>query len=146
MEIERVRVITPEIVEAFGRLVPQLTHNHPPPTTMALQELVQDQDNALLVVRVPDASGRIVGSGSLGVYRVLSGVRAVIEDVVVEEAVRGQGVGEVITKSLLEIARQKGAPGVSLTSNPLREAANRLYVRLGFELRQTNCYYYQFDR
>jgi ribosomal protein S18 acetylase RimI-like enzyme len=146
MVVERVLAITPEIVEAFRRLVPQLTRNNPAPERADLEALVRTSTNVLLVARQPDQAGTIVGSGSVSSYRVPTGVRAIIEDVVVDEAARGQGIGEALMSGLLEAARDMGAAGVSLTSNPARIAANRLYVRMGFTLRRTNCYYYKFPR
>jgi ribosomal protein S18 acetylase RimI-like enzyme len=147
MQIERVRTVTPELLEAFARLVPQLTDNNPPPDAADLQALLASDTNVLVVARAPAAAGgRIVGSGSLGVYRVPTGVRAVIEDVVVEDSARGGGIGERIMLELMGAAKALGASGVSLTSNPKRAAANRLYVRMGFALRHTNCYYFKFGR
>jgi ribosomal protein S18 acetylase RimI-like enzyme len=78
-------------------------------------------------------------------YQVPTGVRAIIEDVVVDQRWRGRGIGRALVANLLGLAREKGAPGVSLTSNPGRTAANQLYVRMGFSLRSTNSYYYKFE-
>ena len=144
MVIERVSSVSAELVTALGSLVPQLTGNNPPPTASDLALLLENGAHALVVARHPDANGKIVGAGALGTYRVPTGVRAVIEDVVVDDAFRGLGIGEAITRSLMDLARAAGASGVSLTSNPGREAANRLYLRLGFVLRQTNNYYFKF--
>jgi ribosomal protein S18 acetylase RimI-like enzyme len=144
--IERVRTITPEIVKAFERLIPQLTSNNPAPELADLNALVGTDTNVLLVARQGDTTGEIVGAGALAVYRVPTGVRAVIEDVVVDAAARGKGIGEALLGSLLALAQEMGAPGVSLTSNPARAAANRLYIRMGFALRETNCYYYRFPQ
>jgi ribosomal protein S18 acetylase RimI-like enzyme len=144
MIVERVSSVSAELVAALGHLIPQLTGNNPPPSATELALLLENEANALVVARHPDNKGAIVGAGALGVYRVPTGVRAVIEDVVVDSSVRGLGFGEFITKELMDLARQAGARGVSLTSNPRRTAANRLYVRLGFVLRHTNCYYFEF--
>ncbi len=145
MVIERVHAITPDIVEAFERLVPQLTTNNPAPTRAALEALVAVSTTVLLVARDPDPAGHIVGTGTVASYRVPTGLRATIEDVVVDASVRGQGVGEGLMNELLVAARRMGAAGVSLTSNPARGAANLLYLKMGFRLRETNCYYYKFS-
>ena len=58
---------------------------------------------------------------------------------------RGRGIGEALTRAALERARQEGARTVDLTSRPTREAANRLYQRVGFKLRQTNLYRYDLE-
>jgi len=144
MVIEQVLARTPEVLGALERLIPQLTHNNPPPAADELDALLKNDSNVLLIARHPDEKGQIVGAGSLTIYRVPTGTRAVIEDVVVDQASRGLGIGEALMKRLLELARQRGARGVSLTSNPRRLAANRLYLRMGFSLRQTNCYYLEF--
>ncbi len=99
----------------------------------------------LLVARAaPDsaAGGPIVGTLTLVVFRIPTGLRAWIEDVVVDESVRGRGVGEALTLAAIDLAAAAGARTVDLTSRPSREAANRLYRRLGFEQRDTNVYRY----
>lgn len=136
--------MTDELVAAFDRLVPQLTGNNPPPTRDGLSALVRSESSALLAARHPDEQGDIAGALCLTVYRVPTGVRAVIEDVIVDQGARGRGIGEALLRRALELARQAGADGVVLTSNPRREAANRLYQRLGFTRRETNAYIYKF--
>ena len=86
----------------------------------------------------------IIGALTLTVYRVPTGIRSIIEDVIVDNSARGQGVGEALMLRAIEIAKEKGASNISLTSNPLREAANRLYLRVGFKKRETNAYQMKF--
>jgi len=86
---------------------------------------------------------RIVGLLTLVVFRIPTGVRAWIEDVVVDESARGHGVGEALNRAALDDARRNGAKTVDLTSRPSRAAANRLYQRLGFVARETNVYRYE---
>ena len=143
MQLEQVTIVTNELQDAFQRLTPQLTSNNPPPLWGDLAALIKSESSLLLIARTA-ANGPIVGSASLTVYRAPTGIRAIIEDVIVDETVRGQGIGEALVCRLLDIAREKGAKGVSLTSNPKREAANRLYQRMGFILRVTNSYYFKF--
>jgi ribosomal protein S18 acetylase RimI-like enzyme len=85
-------------------------------------------------------AGKIIGALTLTVYRVPTGIRSIIEDVIVDNSARGQGVGEVLMKYAIEVAREKGASNISLTCNPMRESANRLYQRMGFKKRETNAY------
>ncbi len=144
MYIERVHQATEELVEALGRLIPQLTSHHPPPTFQDLEQLLRSEASMLFVARWPDRAGSIVGALTLVLYRVPTGVRARIEDVVVDAAYRGRGIGEALMRQALEIARLAGADGVALTSNPRRVAANRLYQRLGFSRWETNTYFYRF--
>lgn len=138
MTIERVRQADEELVEAFRRLLPQLTRGRTPPGLAELMEVVAAPGTSVLVAR--DDGGRIVGSLTLLCQRIPSGLRAWIDDVVVDEAARGQGIGEALTREAIRLAQLAGAPAVGLTSRPEREAANRLYLRLGFERRETNVY------
>jgi ribosomal protein S18 acetylase RimI-like enzyme len=144
MVIEPISKITDELVSSFTLLVPQLTRNHPPPTREALEALISSNTSTLFAARYPDENSAIVGILTLIRYRVPTGIRARIEDVVVDESMRGKGIGEALVRHALEVARNAGADGVALTSNPTREAANRLYQRLGFTPWQTNLYFYQF--
>jgi ribosomal protein S18 acetylase RimI-like enzyme len=142
MQIEQVTTATEELWDVYQRLVPQLTSNNPPPSRDDLAALVKSESSTLIIAR--DNDGSIIGAACVTVYPVPTGIRAVIEDVIVDESARGQGIGEALVKRCLEIAREKGASGVSLTSNPKREAANRLYQKMGFKKRDTNAYYYKF--
>jgi ribosomal protein S18 acetylase RimI-like enzyme len=140
MHISRVNQVTDELVIAFEGLIPQLTRRQPP-TFEDLNALIASP-SILLIARYPDQTGRIVGSGTLGVFRTPTGQHAHIEDVVVDLQSRGLGIGEALVNHLLEIAREKGLEGVSLTCNPERKAANHLYVKMGFEKWNTNVYWY----
>jgi ribosomal protein S18 acetylase RimI-like enzyme len=143
IEIVEAVDVTPELVEAFGRLVPQLSSSNPPPTAEELGAIVGSEASVLLVAVDRDTGDRIVGSLTLAWFRIPTGVRAWIEDVVVDGEARGRGVGEALNRHALEVARGLGARTVDLTSRPSREAANRLYRRLGFVARETNVY--RFD-
>ena len=138
MQIDIVTRADEELYSAFQRLVPQLTNNNPPPSLNDLAALVRDSSSTLMVAR--NDHGEIVGALSLTVYRVPTGIRSIIEDVIVDNSARGQGVGEALMKRAIEVAREKGASNISLTSNPMRESANRLYLRMGFKKRETNAY------
>jgi len=141
-DIEIAVTVTDELVEAFDVLIPQLSSSSPPPGRSGLEAIVGTADTVLFVARV---DGRIVGSLTLAFYRIPTGLKAWIEDVVVDATARGHGVGEALNRAALDEARRRGAKDVSLTSRPSREAANRLYQRLGFEPRTTNLYRYTFD-
>lgn len=126
-----------ELLAAFAALVPQLSSSSPPPTALQLAEIVASPDSVLYLARV---DGRIVGSLTLAFYRIPTALKAWIEDVVVDESVRGQGVGEQLNRVAIDEARRRGAKHVSLTSRPARQTANQLYQRLGFERYETNVY------
>jgi ribosomal protein S18 acetylase RimI-like enzyme len=143
MFIENVSDVTQELHEALQRLVPQLGKHKIPPTWEELEKLVDSESSMLLVAREPDRANPIVGILCLTVYRVPTGLRSIIEDVIVDENMRRQGIGEALVRQAIDLARKAGADGVSLTSNPQREAANQLYQSMGFQLRQTNPYFYR---
>jgi ribosomal protein S18 acetylase RimI-like enzyme len=136
-----VHTVDDELVEAFERLIPQLSSSSPPPSRDHLTAMVDSEDTVLYVARV---DGRIMGSLTLALYRIPTGTKAWIEDVVVDAEARGHGVGELLNRAAIDEARARGAKHVSLTSRPSREAANRLYRRLGFEPYETNVYRYTF--
>jgi ribosomal protein S18 acetylase RimI-like enzyme len=140
ISITRVETITPELLAAFERLIPQLTKASIP-TREELQKLI-DSPSVLILAR---ADGEIVGAAALGVFRTPSGVHAHVEDVIVDESMRGQGIGEQLVNHLLQIAREMGLKGVSLTCNPRRVAANALYRKMGFKKWETNVYWYDLN-
>jgi len=127
------------VVAAFDYLIPQLSSSSPPPGADRLNEIVANPNTQLLIARDSNTS-QIIGSLSLAFYRIPTGLQARIEDVVVDDSLRGQGIGELLTNSAVERARAAGAKAVGLTSRPSREAANRLYQKVGFEQRDTNVY------
>ena len=146
MIIETQATVTDELLDALTRLIPQLKISSPRLTRDDVAALVSSDSVSLLTARAnADASAPIVGMLTLIVYRVPTGVRARIEDVVVDESARGRGVAVELVRRALEIAREKGADGVALTSNPRREAANKLYQKVGFKRWETNVYFYKFE-
>jgi len=136
---------TAELVAAFDRLIPQLSSSNPPPSADEVAAMVASPASVVLVARTGGPDGPVVGSLTLALFRIPTGVRAWIEDVVVDTSVRGAGVGAALTAEALERARQAGARTVDLTSRPSREAANRLYQRMGFAQRETHVYRYTLD-
>ena len=141
--IEIAGAVTDEIVAAFARLIPQLSSSSPPPGADELNAIVANPFSTLDLARV---DGQIVGSLTLAMYQIPTGLKAWIEDVVVDESARGRGVGEALSAAAVDEAGRRGAKDVSLTSRPFRESANRLYQRLGFQPYETNVYRYKFRR
>lgn len=141
VRIEEPGEVDTELVEAFERLTPQLSSSSPPPGPEILGEIVASPATVLFVARDGD-DGPVLGSLTLALFRIPTGLRAWIEDVVVDEEARGRGVGAALNQAALERAEQAGARTVDLTSRPSREAANRLYRKLGFVERETNVYRY----
>lgn len=131
------------LLEELARLLPQLSSAPPPFGPEELGEIVASPAARLLVAREDD--GRILGTLTLALFRAPTGIRAWIEDVVVDTEARGSGLGSALVERALEVAAAAGARTVDLTSRPSREAANRLYRRLGFEERETNVYRYRVE-
>ena len=143
MYIGKVSEGTEELQDALQRLVPQLGVHKIPPTLQELTELIKSESSTLLAARYPDQNSAIAGILSLTIYRVPTGIRSIIEDLVVDKKMRRRGIGEALVRNAIELAREAGADGVSLTSNSQREEANQLYQSLGFDLRRTNPYLYK---
>lgn len=139
IELEKV---TLEVLDAFVRLMPQLTDHSPPPTPEALNKMVESVDTHIFIAKYPDRTGEIIGTATLATFQSPTGVHGWIEDVVVDQGFRHKGIGKALTEACLEKAREIGLKEVNLTSNPSREAANKLYQSMGFFQRETNIYRY----
>jgi len=137
VEVKLVTAVDDDLVAAFARLMPLLNDTARPPSRDELAEIVEN--GQLFVARDPE----IIGVLTLNIYRVPTGLSARIDDVIVATEARGRGVGEALTRAAIDHARAAGARAVNLTSHPRREAANRLYQRVGFERRDTNVYVYK---
>ena len=135
--IEAATSVDDELVAAVAGLVPQLSQSSPPADADALARIVANPGATLFVARDGD---RIVGMLTLITFEIPTAVRAWIEDVVVDQEARGRGVAAALVQAALDRSTAAGARTVDLTSRPDREAANRLYVRMGFETRATNVY------
>jgi ribosomal protein S18 acetylase RimI-like enzyme len=140
--VEVLEEVTDEVVEAFGRLLPQLSSSAKPLDAAALAAVVASPAVTVLLARSDD---EITGSLTLVMFPVPTGLRAWIEDVVVDDSARGQGIGAVLTQEALRLARVAGARSVDLTTRPSRQAAGRLYERAGFTQRETRLYRYSFE-
>jgi ribosomal protein S18 acetylase RimI-like enzyme len=140
--VEEVTDATDDVVAALARLVPQLTTTAPPVSTEIVRDVTTSPATTLLVAR---DGAEIVGTLTLVIFAIASGRRAWIEDVIVDERARGRGVGEALVAAAVARARAAGVRTVDLTSRSTREGANRLYLRLGFAVRETNLYRLTLD-
>ncbi|EEH66484.1 MAG: GNAT family N-acetyltransferase [Actinomyces urogenitalis] len=144
MTVEIVTESSPEIVEAMERLIPQLSRSAAPLTPEQCEEFIAQEGVYLFVFRpakrAEDGTYPILGMLTLATFSIPTGLRAWVEDVVVDSQARGQGAGRALVEAAVAHAGELGARTVDLTSRPSREAANRLYRRAGFELRETNVY------
>jgi ribosomal protein S18 acetylase RimI-like enzyme len=143
VDIDVVQEATEEVAGALCHLVPQLSTSAAMPDLAAVRRIVDSQATTLLAARV---DGKIVGFLALVMFPIPTGFRAWIEDVIVDEVARGRGIGEALTKKALDLAEAAGARTVDLTTRPHREAAGRLYERVGFAVRTTRNYRYTFAR
>ena len=143
-EIVKLARADAEFSAAVARLLPQLSGAAKIPSSGELREMVDSPCNTVLVAK-DRQTGSIIGMLTLAVFRIPTGMRAWIEDVIVDESARGRGIGEALTRESLRVAKDKGARTVELTSRPSREAANRLYQRVGFVKRETNVYRYSAE-
>ena len=138
-EIEKITAITPSVAASIVALVGQLSSLAKVPAKEELENIVNSPRTVLLAVRQSDS---LVGMLTLVIFAIPTGIRAIIEDVVVDARYRGQGIAEALTREALVQAEAAGARTVDLTSRPSREAANRLYQKLGFQKRDSNVYRY----
>lgn len=142
VQVEVLDKVTGEVVEAFGRLLPQLSRSAAPLGQAELEAIASCPANTVLLAR---SAGTITGTLTLVMFPLPSGLRAWIEDVVVDESARGQGTGEILSREAVRIAGEAGARTVDLTSRPSREAAGRLYERIGFQIRNSRVYRYSIE-
>ena len=139
--VEIATSVDDELVEGLNRLLPQLSSSASSLDLVDLEALVQSP-SVLFVAR---DEGAIVGTLTLVVFAIPTGLRAWIEDVVVDESTRGRGVGEALTMAAIDEAKLRGVKSIDLTSRPSRVAANALYLKLGFERRETNVFRFSLD-
>lgn len=137
VDVEVVREPTDELISAFGRLLPQLSRSASPLDRGAVERMLRHDANTVFMARV---HRRIVGTLTLVMVPIPSGLRARIEDVVVETSARGLGVGTALTLAAMEVAEAANARTLDLTSRPERDSAGRLYERLGFVERDSRVY------
>ncbi len=141
IEVKEITEMSQKVCDAFARLVPQLSSSASIPTYAEVEDLINSKAGIVLAATdTDDPNAEILGMMTLVVFRIPTGIRAWIEDVVVDGNARGKGIGEKLVRAAVERAKQEGAKTVDLTSRPSREAANRLYRRCGFETRETNIY------
>lgn len=140
IEISIATQATEELVAAFRRLIPQLSTSAAPIDAKTLVDVIATPCNTLLLARDREHENAIVGTLTLVMFRIPTGIRAWIEDVVVDTSARGRGVGEALTREAIKLASERGAQTIDLTSRRSREAAHRLYEKAGFALRDTSVY------
>jgi ribosomal protein S18 acetylase RimI-like enzyme len=139
IEVKGAEEVTDELIEAIARLVPQLSTRAAQPSRAELEQIVRSPATTLLVAH---DGASVVGTLTLVLFRIPTGLRARIEDVVVDSRARNRGVGEALTREAVRLAEVAGARTIELSSHQSRDAANRLYLRLGFKPHETNVYRY----
>lgn len=135
--LKELKEATPEALKDINALIHQLSERLPDCTMQLLESIVTDTTTELWVV---EDGERIIGMATLVIVTIPEGQRAQIEDVVVDEKYRGQGLGEELSKKLIERAKMRKVPSITLSSRAERVAANKLYQKLGFTNWPTNVY------
>ncbi len=143
VSIRPVTEVTESLTDAYRVLIPQLSTSSNPPTGEALQRIIESDSAQILIAE--DENGEILGTMTLIIFQIPTGIRAWIEDVVVDSSARGKGIGKKLNLAALELAKQAGAKTVDLTSRPARQEANQLYRSIGFAERETNVYRFSFE-
>lgn len=141
MQIEKVTHIDANLISVFKRLLPQLTGKDTNLMIEELEKVIAQKEAYLFIAKEGD---EIWGTLTLQFYQIPTGRKAWIEDVIVDQQARGKGLGTALVWHAIQIARNEGAEKVDLTSHPDRNAANKLYQRMGFRLRESNVYRYEF--
>jgi ribosomal protein S18 acetylase RimI-like enzyme len=142
--IEKVSDVTPKVVAALAKLLPQLSESGAPIDARTILDIVSQNGTTLFLAC--DSTAQVLGTVTLVCFRIPSGRRARIESLVVDRDVRRRGVGRSLCEAALDEARRAGVDSVDLTSSHTREAANALYQRMGFRLRATNTYRFALPR
>lgn len=143
VSIRPVTEVTESLTDAYRVLIPQLSSSSNPPTGEALQRIIESDSAQILIAE--DENGEILGTMTIIIFQIPTGIRAWIEDVVVDSSARGKGIGKKLNLAALELAKQAGAKTVDLTSRPARQEANQLYRSIGFAERETNVYRFSFE-
>ena len=142
IDITEATQATQELVSAFERLIPQLSLSSSPPSKDKLDDLIRSEASRLLIARDLDHNAQIVGAITVALFPIPTGIRAWIDDLIVDANARGKGVGKALCHAAIKLATEAGASTINLTSRPSRQAANQLYQHIGFTQRQTNVYRY----
>jgi len=143
LTIETADVATDDLLVAINHLIPQLSSSFEGLDHEGLATIIDDPATSLLIARSPELG--VVGTLTLALFTLPTGVRAWIEDVVVDESARGMGAAKALVQRALELAHSAGATTVDLTSRPSRVAANQLYLAMGFEARETNVFRFSLE-
>ena len=140
-EIIEIQTYSPKYHEAMQRFLDQLTSNPMTLTEEMFNQLIASSNSHLFFLMKDE---QIAGMLTVGIYHSPTGGKAWIEDVVVDEAFRGQGLSKLLVAHAIEFTKSQGIPSLMLTSNPKRIAANRLYQAMGFGRKETNVYRMKF--
>jgi len=141
MEIKQLTKVTPEVVQAIDKLIPQLSKYITSPSLDDLEKIIHSGNTILFIA---EENGIIVGTLAFVTYRIPSGIKSWIEDVVVDSDYRGRGIGRMLTQHAIDYAKKINLDKIDLTSGPFRVEANELYQRMGFKRRETNVYRIEF--
>lgn len=138
MKIKIVTEVTDELVITLEKLMSLLTGRDEKISTESIESIVSASNTHLFVAVGED--NRIHGTLTLIIYTIPTRKKAYIEDVVVDLAAQGLGLGEKLLAAAIQKAKEEQVACIELTSRPFRIPANKLYQKMGFKIRETNCY------
>ena len=139
--IIEIKTYSQEYHEAMQRFLNQLTTSPMVLTESMFHQLLSSENSHLFFIMKDE---QIAGMLTVGIYYSPTGGKAWIEDVVVDETFRGQGLSKLLVAHAIEFVKSQQIPLLMLTSNPKRIAANKLYQAMGFERKETNVYRMKF--
>src|SRR6185312_3803799 len=105
-------------------------------------EAITSDKNVLFIVVKDDK--KVIGMATGYLITKFGKRTGFVEDVVVDDGYRGQGLGQKVMEKLLEESKKAGATQMYLTSGHDRVAAQSLYQKLGFKKRDTDVFKLEF--
>jgi ribosomal protein S18 acetylase RimI-like enzyme len=143
MEIREIHRFSNRVFYATVRLLPQLAPDSPLPGKEHFKRILKSKSTHLFIAELDN---KIAGILTIATYDIPTGIKVWIEDVVVDESLRGKGIGKALMLFSINYAKSLGAESIELTSRPSRVAASQLYQKIGFVIRETNVYKYSLNQ
>lgn len=137
LQLKEVLEVTEHSVATFQYLLDQLTSTPTVFTAAQLQAIIDSKESHLYFFY---NETQLCGMITTGSYEAPTGRKTWIEDVVIDEKYRGNGLGKIMLSKVIDMVSREGKTTLMLTSNPSRIAANALYRELKFTPKETNVY------
>lgn len=137
MKIEKLLTANQNQLTSINFLISQLSEGLRPLTIQSLHAILSNENTTLLIA---SEDHHILGMLTVVKSVAPAGIKAWIEDVVVDPEARGRGIAKQLMAQAAVEATNFAAESINLTSRPEREVANMLYKKMGYEPRATNVY------